>query len=77
MSDSDISEFEPAIFGRATKPVNGACGVSGGGQKFTLQKGSHHLLLYLDATNTTTTQVMLTSDKADYIFYALDVTRVD
>jgi hypothetical protein len=61
----------------ASKETTFNVGVSGGGQKFTLQKGSHHLLLYLDATNTTTTQVMLTSDKADYIFYALDVTRVD
>jgi len=52
-------------------------GVSGGSQKSTVEKGSHHLLVYLDADKTKTTQVSLTSDNADYTFYALDVTRVE
>ncbi len=46
-------------------------------QNFTVGKGNHHILLYLDAKSTTTSLVTLTSDKADYSFHTLDVTRIE
>jgi len=47
------------------------------GQNFTVDNGSHHLLLYLDAKSTKTSLVTLTSDNADYSFHTLDVTRIE
>jgi hypothetical protein len=46
-------------------------------QDFTVDKGNHHLLLYLDAKSTSTSLVTLTSDNADYSFHTLDVTRIE
>ena len=50
---------------------------SGGSQKSTVNKGSHHILVYLDADKSKTTTVALTSHDAQYTFFALDVTRVE
>ena len=50
---------------------------SGGTQVTSVAKGPHHLLVYLDAQNTETTEVSLSAKNAIYSFYSLEVTRVD
>ena len=52
-------------------------GAPGGNKDQTVAKGSHHLLVFLDAEQTKTTLVSLVSDNADYTFHELNVTRVD
>jgi hypothetical protein len=50
---------------------------SGGKQLTSVAKGPHHLLIYLDAQDTETTEVSLSAKNAVYSFHSLEVTRVD
>ena len=52
-------------------------GAPGSNSDQTVAKGSHHLLVFLDAVQTKNTLVSLVSDNADYTFHELNVTRVD
>ncbi len=52
-------------------------GTSGNTSNQTVAKGSHHLLVFLDAEQTKTTLVSLISDNANYTFHELNVTRVN
>ncbi|MEM7278625.1 MAG: hypothetical protein AAF385_10905 [Pseudomonadota bacterium] len=46
-------------------------------QDIAVTKGEHHLLAYLDATETSSVVALLNSDKARYVFHSLTVSRVD
>lgn len=51
---------------------------SGGGKQVTsVAKGPQHLLIYLDAQSTETTEVSLSAKNAIFSFYSLEVTRVN
>jgi hypothetical protein len=50
---------------------------NGGTQVTSVDKGPRHLLIYLDAQGTETTEVSLSAKNAIYSFYSLEVTRVD
>jgi hypothetical protein len=43
----------------------------------SVAKGTHHLLVYLDAQETGTTAVTLTADDAIFAFYSVEVTRTE
>ena len=46
-------------------------------QDVTVNPSDHHLLAYLDATETTRVVATVTSDKTNYGFELLQVTRLD
>ncbi len=46
-------------------------------QDITVNSGDHHLLAYLDATETTRVIALLNSNTAKYTFHSLTITRVD
>jgi len=51
--------------------------VGGAAHDVKVDPGEHHLLAYLDATETTRVVALLKSDTANYVFYSFEVTRVD
>ena len=49
----------------------------GGSQEVSVDKGKHHVLMYLDADKTEVSEVTIKTDQAVYTFYALEITRID